>query len=75
MEIKLGDKARDMITGFEGIITAHIKYITGCDQFGLKPAKLNKEGLPIATQWFDIMRLEKITERVSEEKPQGAGVG
>lgn len=36
-EIKLGIKARDRITGFEGIIVHHTKFITGCDHVGLQP--------------------------------------
>lgn len=74
-EIKLGDRVKDTITGFEGIATGHIKYITGCDQFSVKPTKLDKDGLPIKTYWFDVLRLKKIEEKVSEIKPEGQGVG
>jgi hypothetical protein len=35
--IKLGQKVRDAITGFEGIATAKVEYINGCVQFGIQP--------------------------------------
>jgi len=54
--IKLGQKGRDKVTGFEGIIIGHITYLTGCDQYGLVPpvtdGKINE------TQWFDEGRVE-----------------
>ena len=31
MKIKLGIKVRDKVTGFEGIATARIKYLNGCN--------------------------------------------
>lgn len=34
---KLGLKAKDKITGFEGIITARCEYLTGCNQYCLTP--------------------------------------
>lgn len=30
--IKLGQKAKDRITGFAGTITGKVEYITGCNQ-------------------------------------------
>lgn len=36
MSIKLGDKVKDSITGFEGIVIARIEYLNGCIQFGVK---------------------------------------
>lgn len=35
--IELGQKAKDKITGFEGILTARIQYLTGCDQYCIAP--------------------------------------
>jgi hypothetical protein len=37
MEKFLGKKAKDKITGFEGIITPKHLYLTGCTQYGIQP--------------------------------------
>jgi len=42
--IELGQKVKDMITGFEGIVTAKIEYLNGCLQFYVVP----KAGKPTA---------------------------
>ena len=34
-EIELGDKVRDVITGYEGIVVAKTEFINGCVQFGV----------------------------------------
>ena len=54
--IKLGSKAKDVITGFSGIVVSRVQYITGCDQYCLTP-KL-KDGLVVAGEYFDENRLE-----------------
>ena len=39
----LGKKAKDKITGFEGIIVGKIIYLFGCNQYGIAPKNFNKE--------------------------------
>ena len=54
--IKLGQKAKDKITGFKGIITGRAQYLYGCDQYCIVPAAAKgeiKEG-----HWFDEGRVE-----------------
>ncbi len=36
--IKLGDKARDKVTGFEGVCVCRSEYISGCARIALQPA-------------------------------------
>lgn len=57
-KIKLGMTARDIITGFSGIVTAHATYLTGCDQYCLKPRDLDKEGVMKKGVWFDVEQIE-----------------
>lgn len=59
MEIKLGDTARDTITGFMGVCTARAVYITGCNQVFVQP-KLDKDGKFVDGHWVDEDRLEAI---------------
>jgi hypothetical protein len=51
-EIRLGDLARDSITGFEGIVVAITDWLHGCRRITLTPQALH-EGKPIDNQTFD----------------------
>jgi len=55
-EMNLGDVVRDIITGFEGIITSKCDYITGCTHFGIAPTEL-KDGRPQDSYYLDEQRL------------------
>lgn len=56
--IELGQRGRDKVTGFEGILIGHCRYLTGCDQYGISPPA--KDGEVKAAQWFDEGRIEVI---------------
>ena len=58
-EIKLGQKAKDIVTGFEGIIVGKADYLYGCSQYGIVP-KLDKDGKKGDTEWFDEGRIRII---------------
>jgi len=61
----LGKKAKDKITGFEGIIIGKATYLFGCDQYGLAPQIFDKaKGELKASQWFDEGRIEIIGDGV-----------
>ncbi|MBA7626618.1 hypothetical protein ES703_34072 [subsurface metagenome] len=57
MAIKLGDKVKDNITGFEGVAVARVVYLNGCISIQVKPAKLKKDGSMIEAEWLDEQRL------------------
>ncbi len=61
--LDLGVRARDKITGFEGVVTGIARYLTGCSQAVLTP-KIGVDGSIRAAEWFDEGRLEV----------QGAGI-
>ena len=63
-EIKLGQKVRDKVTGFDGIVVAKINYISGCSQCGINPQVKSGEKYPDCT-YIDNCRLEVIGEGVS----------
>lgn len=54
--INLGDKARDVVTGFVGTVTGKASYLTGCDQYVLTPPA--KDGELKDAGWFDENRIE-----------------
>lgn len=68
--IKLGNKARDKVTGFEGIAISKIEYLNGCIQFCIKPKSDN--GKMPGGEYIDIQQLEFIDDGVAvEAKPTG----
>lgn len=58
MEI-LGNRYRDVITGFTGVATGSVKYISGCNQVLLSP-QVGLDGALRDPQWFDEQRLQQV---------------
>lgn len=67
--ITLGKEAKDKITGFQGIITAKVEYLFGCNQYGLTP-KVKEDGTTKDTQYFDEGRIEVIGNGILPEEVQ-----
>lgn len=55
--VTLGDKVKDHITGFEGIVTGRATYLYGCVQV-LVTAKKRKPDGDIIAEWFDEQRVD-----------------
>jgi hypothetical protein len=60
MEITLGKKYRDQLTGFEGIAVGYCEYITGCNQVLLVPRGNPSKRSEV--EWFDEQRLKHIED-------------
>ena len=58
-----GDKVKEKITGFEGVITGTCFYITGCDQYLVVP-KSKKPNVKSEGAWYDEGRLDLVEENV-----------
>jgi hypothetical protein len=71
--LKLGQKAYDRITGFEGIITAKTEWLNGCVRYALQPQKLSEKGTPIDAQWFDVEQLIGLDEHIELTKEPSGG--
>lgn len=54
--IVLGATYQDRITGFVGVATGYVSYITGCNQVLLAP-KTKADGAMPEPQWLDEQRL------------------
>lgn len=61
--IELGQKARDTVTGFQGVAVAYTKWLNGCMRFGLQPP-VDKEGKLPEAQWFDEPQIELVEDGV-----------
>lgn len=59
MTIKLGDLARDTITGFTGVVVCQSEWLHGCIRLSLQPKEL-KDGKPIEHMTFDLPQLELV---------------
>ena len=57
-KIALGKKAKDSITGFVGIVTGRVEYLTGCRQYVV--ASKSTGGKAGESAWFDEDRLTGI---------------
>jgi len=57
-----GDRVRDKISGFEGIVTGSVYYVTGCNQYLLQPKGEDPSKKPDAN-WFDEGRLVIVKQR------------
>lgn len=56
-EIVLGMTFKDRITGFRGVATGFVRYLTGCNQALLAPT-VDATGAMRESAWFDVQRLE-----------------
>lgn len=77
-KIRLGDKVRDLITGYEGIVVAKIEYPNGCIQFGVK-ARVKEAAIKEA-EYIDEDQLKRIGDGINlpaikpvTEKRRGPG--
>lgn len=56
--MELGITVIDRITGFKGIVTGIVYYISGCNQALVVP-KVKADGGLEAGRWFDLQRLDQ----------------
>lgn len=66
MNNMLGLTVRDRITGFQGVVTGFVEYLTGCNQALVLPP-IAADGAFRDSVWFDAQRLEQVpgTSRVT----------
>lgn len=70
--VTLGDKVKDTLTGFTGVVTGRVEYLTGCNQVYVLP-KSEKENEIKDGNWFDIERIEKVEDRAVKIEPRRTG--
>lgn len=58
--IKLGDKVKDKISGFEGIATGVAEYLNGCTRILIEPTSLDEDGKLLKSTWFDDVQVEVV---------------
>jgi len=68
MDVKLGAKVLDSISGLTGTVVARTEYLNGCVRVCVDPG-IVKDGKPVEASWIDEQQL---TEE-SEAKSGGPG--
>lgn len=63
--LPLGSRAKDIVTGFTGILTARIQYLTGCDRYNITPVVKKGESKIEESNSFDVNSIEILDEWVS----------
>lgn len=58
--VNLGDKVRDLVTGFEGVAVAKTTWLSGCERFTIQPGGVTAEGKTHDTETFDVTQLEVV---------------
>jgi hypothetical protein len=68
-KLKRGDTARDLVTGFTGIVTTRADHLAGCNRYWLQP-KIAEDGKLPEGGWFDEPALEQLDVlRVTLDQP------
>lgn len=62
-----GDEVKETVTGFEGIITGSVIYLTGCNQY-LVAAKAKDNFTEPISNWYDEGRLTLLESKKIESK-------
>jgi hypothetical protein len=66
-------RARDKITGFEGIVVARDEWLNGCVRAGIQGEKLKEDGTPSDIQWFDEKQIELIAASTNPRRRKTGG--
>lgn len=64
MEAKLGQRARDIVTGTEGIITARAEYLNGCVRYCVQPQVSEAHQIADKVEWVDHQQLQVLDDGV-----------
>lgn len=76
---EFGDKVKDKVTGFEGIVMSITYYHNGCTRVAIQGLKLKEDGIPTGWEYYDIQQLELVEAGVVKgfakmpEKPKAPG--
>lgn len=72
---ELGFSYVDRITGFTGVATGYVSYITGCNQVYLTP-RIDADGKQRDGAWMDEQRLERaVSEQIVLDNGTTPGFG
>lgn len=71
--IVLGNKVKDIVTGFEGIAVTRVEYLNGCVQYCVK-GKISKDGKVPEGEYIDQQQLIVTGSGISVKQKDTGGV-
>ena len=71
---KLGQKVKDKVTGFEGIIIAKVEYLNGCVQFAIRPKIKKGDSKFPENHYIDEGQLVLVSEGIRAKKKNNGGL-
>ncbi len=73
-KIVFGNRVKDLVSGFEGIVTGEVTYMNGCQKWAIDGA-YNKEKQHTEGVWTDKQQVVKIDDGIADQiappKPGG----
>ncbi len=72
-DLPLGRLARDVVSGFTGIIESRTEWLNGCFRVALAPNHLDKDGKMLDSRAFDAEQIELLPAQVRREAPGDSG--
>ena len=72
-DVVLGNKVKDIITGFEGIATSKVEFLNGCIQYCVKPI-IGTDGKMPEGEYIDQQQLVVIGQGVAIESKGTGGI-
>lgn len=61
MSIQLGQRVRDTVSGFEGVVVCRAEWLNGCIRFSVQ-ARVDKDGKLPELQWIDEPQCEALED-------------
>lgn len=75
-KFNLGDRVKDVVTGFTGIAVCRTEWMNKCVRYGVAPEKLGKENKLQEAQYFDqeqLVLVKALAIKVHQEKQEHTG--
>lgn len=63
-KIQLGNRVKDIVTGFEGIVTGDVRYMNGCEKWAVDGKFVNNQ---VECLWIDKQQAEKIDDGIADQ--------
>ena len=60
--VKLGDRVRDVVTGYEGIASGISHFLNGCVSVGISAVAVASDGKIPSMEWLDEQRVAVVVE-------------
>lgn len=64
IDVQLGDRVRDPVTGATGIAVCASDWLYGCRRFGVQPERVDEKGDPPDPRYYDAGQLHVVDRRV-----------